>query len=179
MGDEVGASPRCVLAEILSPFSRAIQNGLNLNALYKKSPESADAELNEMIRLVEREIAIVLESKADGIFYRLACAEPEFATPMEYGGHYLEVDRALLGQAAGARMTVLCVEGGPEVYLDFVSDLPAKVFAWNLDRTGFTVDDVRKMRPGALATGSPKADVLFGSSYPLVKSLAQAAESVA
>jgi len=168
-----GSSPRCVLAEVFSPFSCAISKNLDLNSLYKSDPDAAEKEFKSFVQHVEREIDIALNSKADGIFYRLQGAEPKFATPMEYGGHYLEVDRALLQHASTARMNVLCIEGGPEAYIDFVSDLPAQVFAWDLEQTGFSVSALRKMRTGALAAASPEADILFGGGYGLLQQLAK------
>jgi hypothetical protein len=53
--------------------------------------------------------------------------------------------------------------------MDFVSDLPAQIFAWDCGRTDISLDSVRKMRLGTLATGDPDADVLFGSNYGLLK----------
>lgn len=170
------ASPRCVLAEIFSPFSRAIAKQMELNSAFKVDPTGAETVLRDLVEQTEREIAIALSNGADGIFYRLQGAEPEFSTPMEYGGHYLESDREILKQSESASLNVLCIEGGPEVYMDFVSDLPAHVFAWDSLRTHISVGEVRKMRAGILAAASPDADILFGGSYGLLQDMTKTVE---
>ena len=76
---------------------------------------------------------------------------PAISTPMQYGGFYLEHDRALLAEIEDARLNVLSVEGGPEPYLDFVADLPSHVLAWDVPATGIVAAAVRPMRRGALA----------------------------
>lgn len=160
-----GHSSRAVLAEILSPLARAILEGRNLTRTLHDSPETGEQQLGELIDDTRREISLALEAGADGIFYRLQGAEPEHATPMEYGGHFLEQDRSLLESAASAPLNVLFVEGGPEVYLDFVSDLPANVLAWDSVKSGVDVRNVRAMRKGPLAAADPDADILFGHNF--------------
>ncbi|HEY3782733.1 MAG TPA: hypothetical protein VGL56_16745 [Fimbriimonadaceae bacterium] len=162
-------SQRAVLAEILSPFSRSLKTGLNLSKTLQRDPKEGEKVYQALVEEVRTEINLALEQGVDGIFYRLQGAEPDFTTPMEYGGLYLETDRELLQLAMTAHLNVLFIEGGPELYMDFVSDLPAHIFAWDSHRTDIPLSAVKKMRIGALATGDPEADVLFGSNYGLLK----------
>jgi hypothetical protein len=162
-------SQRAVLVEILSPFSRSLKMGLALSKTLQQDPKEGEKILQALVAETRTEINVALEQGVDGIFYRLQGAEPEFTTPMEYGGLYLETDRDLLQLAMKAHLNVLFIEGGPELYIDFVSDLPAQIFAWDSGRTDIPLSSVKKMRIGTLATGDPDADVLFGSNYGLLK----------
>ena len=56
-------------------------------------------------------------------------AVPDSTTPMQYGGHFLEIDRRLL--SSDALFNVIFVQGPSEPYAVFVSDLPAQAFAWD------------------------------------------------
>ena len=154
-----GGDERLVLAEVLSPFGRAVQFRLPLSTLLREEPGHGQEELEKLVEVTRQDIDTAILAGADGIFYRLRGAEPEFCTPMEYGGFYLERDRELLESVKDARLNVLSVEGGPEVYLDFVSDLPAHLFAFDLNHQ--SLSDVRSMRSGVLATQHPDAEVLF------------------
>ncbi len=138
------------LAEILSPFALAQSEGIDLNEVLRNDP--ASSLLEEYVGRVRANIEIALECGNDGIIYVLSGAEPKFCSPMQYGGHYLEHDRALLDEVRDARLNVLVIVGGEGTYIDFVSDLPAHVFAWDVAATQFTVEELRKLRSGALAT---------------------------
>lgn len=195
-----GHSPRVVLAEILNPLGRAIANGVDLPQLLHDNPTEGEAMLQSLIFDVEQEIDFALKSGVDGIFYRLQGAEPKYTTPMQYGGHFLEVDRALLrrlqipdsrfriaGEAeeieGGDResfnekrkptVAFLFVESGAETYIDCLTDLPADVFAWDRDTLGATIVEMRLLRQGVLATKDEQADILFGHNYGLLQSLIQ------
>jgi hypothetical protein len=77
---------------------------------------------------------------------------------MQYGGHYLERDRELL-QSAADTFTVLFIAGQEELYIDFVSDLPASVFAWDRDLTQVSASEVRTSRTGATASSDPASEI--------------------
>ncbi|MEQ1822621.1 MAG: hypothetical protein ABL949_08930 [Fimbriimonadaceae bacterium] len=131
--------------EVWSPFSRALDAGVELNRLYTLEPERAEQTMAEFVGAAKEEI----EASAGGlIVYRLKGAEPKFASPMEYGGHYLEVDRELLANGLEKSNVALVIEGGPETYLDFVSDLPATVFVWNSLETNMSLEEMEEMRSG-------------------------------
>jgi hypothetical protein len=163
----VGRS-RVVLAEIESPFSRSTKRGMQLVQVLRTDPQHGETLLNSLISETKAEIETAIERNADGIFYWLRGAEPSFTTPMEYGGHFLEADREIL-QSANAALIVLFVDGGAGTYLDFVSDLPASIFAWDCEQTGVDVNAVRRMRNGVLATNSAAADILFGHNYGVLR----------
>lgn len=152
---------QAVLAEVMSPFGRALRRGLTLNALLRDEPDAGERALETLIEEARDEAARAIDAGADGIFYRLDGAYPATATPMEYGGHYLEVDRAILGEFGDARFNVLSVEGSEEVYYDFVSDLPAHAFTWDAAHSGVDVAAMRAIRAGALAAEAPEADILL------------------
>jgi hypothetical protein len=139
-----------VLARILSPLGRAIKSGSSLVARLHDDVESGAHELEHLANETRSEMLAALANGADGVFYELDGAYPAVTTPMEYGGHFLEVDRRLLSEVEQANFNVLFVCGESEPYIDFVSDLPAHAFAWD-PRSGVTAEYVRTMRQGALA----------------------------
>lgn len=154
-----------VLAEIVSPFGLAKRLGVDLNEVLRDDPAKGEAMLTHYASEVKEDIALALERGADGVFYRLDGAYPDASSPMEYGGHYLEIDRALLSEIGDARLNVLFVEGGEETYYDCLTDLPAHVFAWDMKQSGVSVETMRTMRPGAIAAPSQDADVLLLQSF--------------
>ena len=55
-------------------------------------------------------------------------------------------------------MNVLFVAGPEEIYIDFVSDLPAEVFAWDYDLIKLSAKEVRSLRNGAVASSDPSSE---------------------
>ena len=100
---------------------------------------------------------------AQGVFYRLDGAYPSASTPMEYGGHYLEVDRDVLSSIQNS-FVIVFVEGEGEVYFDFVSDLPADAMGWDADRNPIDLNEARRHRAGALALDHPEAEIVLATS---------------
>ncbi len=147
-----------VLAEVPNPFGLALGKGIDLNRALKDDPSVGSVVLDGLVEEVRTQIRESLESGADGIFYRLHGASPAHCTPMQYGGHYLERDRELLSEASGATCNVLFVAGKEELYIDFVSDLPATLFAWDYDLSKISADEVRQSRPGATASSDPSSE---------------------
>lgn len=150
-----------VLARIVNPFGMARNRGINLNIELKRDPAAGAALLDTLSQEVRDRIEIAVGNGADGIFLFLEGATPEFCSPMQYGGYYLERDRDLLTPLEGAFLNVLYVPGGDGVFLDFVSDLPATVFAWDADASGFRSDYVRRLRNGAQASTDPDSEFLL------------------
>jgi len=137
------------------PFGRAEQAGIPIVDLFEKDVASGDDVLAELIFATRKEI---LEAN-DAILYVISGPEPAKTTPMQYGGHFLERDRELLEFANQKGEVWLFVDAGPGAYLDFVSDLPAEVFAWNAVKTGFPLSEMRKLRNGRLCTNEQGADL--------------------
>ncbi|MGE0001506.1 MAG: hypothetical protein AB7T05_05495 [Fimbriimonadaceae bacterium] len=69
---------------------------------------------------------------AEAILYRISVARLGAVSPMEYGGRFLEHDRALL-ESAGVPTVVLV--SGPGAYLDIIAALPCTVIAWRQAET--------------------------------------------
>lgn len=154
-----------VLAEVVSPFGLAKRLGVDLNEVLRDDPAKGEAMLTQFAAEVREDMSLALERGADGIYYRLDGAYPDASSPMQYGGHYLEVDRSLLTEIRDARLNILFVEGGEETYYDCLTDLPAHAFAWDLKQSGVSVEAMRTMRPGAVAVPSKEADILLLPSF--------------
>ena len=137
------------------PFRRAEKAGIPIVDLFEKDIASGDDTLAEMISETHKEIFEATEP----IFYVLSGPEPAKTTPMQYGGHFLERDRELLEFANERGEVWLYVDAGPGAYMDFVSDLPAAVFAWDAVKTGFPLLEMRKLRTSKLCTNEPGADL--------------------
>jgi hypothetical protein len=157
------------IREVVNPLGRAIRHGFDLNGLLGADPEEGANELDRLCDEVRKECEDAAESGFDGILYRIVGAEPEHSTPMQYGGFYLERDRELLEEASDAAFNLLFVEGGEEAYFDFVSDLPANAFAWDIDASNVSVVQMRAMRKGALAAEDPTADILLARTFASVE----------
>lgn len=147
------------LVEVVNPFGRAAEEGVDLNAALDADPASGNARLDAYVEATREAIQAALTAGADGILYRLHGARAEWCSPMQYGGFYLERDRELLSEIQDATLNVLYIVGNDDVYLDFVSDLPAHVFAWDRDASGFDAAYVRTLRQGAQASSDPASEI--------------------
>jgi hypothetical protein len=117
--------------------------------------------LDRYVAQTRNALAAGLDAGADGVLYRLHGAREALCTPMQYGGYYLERDRELLEEIADAALNVLLVVGG-DAYLDFVCDLPAHVFAWDVEATGVTSDQIRALRVGSQASTDAASEFRLG-----------------
>lgn len=147
------------LAFIRSPFGEALMDGLNLNSNLSDDLAAGHDTLNTYYSRVEIAIQAAVAAGADGVFYMLAGAEPTSSTPMQYGGFYLELDRALLGLAQSLPLNVLWIEGKTEPFLDSVVDLPAQFFGYFVAETGIDPAIIRADRPGPIVSNVFEADV--------------------
>lgn len=142
----------------------ALAHLTNLYGVVKPDPSVNPAEVGD---LLDRAVVTCIElaraaigAGALGLLYEIRGATVGECTPMEYGGLYLERDRELLQAVRDLGANVLYV-AGPEPYLDFVSDLPAHVFAWDIAASGVSIEEVRELRRGPLAADDPEADILL------------------
>lgn len=156
-------SERIVLGIVRNPFGRALEKGLDLNALHRESPEEGDAATQQLVSETRAEMEQVLAAGADGVLYLVHGAHPAHCSPMQFGGFYLEVDRELLQGVAEAAVNAAFIVGDAETYLDFVSDLPASFLIWDDATTGFSVAQMRALRSGPLGATSPDADLVWAS----------------
>ncbi|HZH99465.1 MAG TPA: hypothetical protein VEX38_10880 [Fimbriimonadaceae bacterium] len=165
-----------LLVDILNPLGRALRQHQDLVRSLVDDPESGHSLLQDLVEETREEISQALAMGADGVFYRLQGADPSACTPMEYGGYFLERDRELLEEVAEARLNVVYIDSSSEPYLDFVSDLPAHVFAWDRGASDLTIRGVRELRAGALACQDPDADIALDLEHQ-GRLLAAAAEA--
>jgi len=160
--EEIEEAPgEITLVEVTNPFGLSLQRNLNLNAALKDDPKAGDFILNALCEEVANDIKMAFDLKADGILYRIYGARARHCTPMQYGGHYLERDRELLSAVSDASFNMIFVVGEEDVYLDFVSDLPAHAFGWDYDESKIPASQVRAMRQGALVSSDPESDILL------------------
>lgn len=156
---DFSAGDQAVLVQVVNPFGQALAKGIDLNSALDADPSKGDAILQSLRQEVIDQGLQALERGADGIFYVLLGARGSFCTPMQYGGHYLEVDREILEAWSDARLNVVFVAGNDDVYIDFVSDLPAHVFAWDVEASTFDAAYVRTLRSGAQLSSDPESEV--------------------
>lgn len=161
---------KAVLAEIVNPLGRAIARSITLPKTLRESPEDGQAKLQQLVEETRADIDLALAAGADGIFYRLEGAHPPVTTPMEYGGFFLEADRQLLQSAESGKANVLFAHGTAD-YFEFLTDLPAHVFAWDRELAGDVLERVRSMRKGPLACMDGRADVILTDSYDAAEAL--------
>ncbi len=129
---------------ILSPLARAIQGSQDIVALLAGSPAEGDQLLAELVAQTREQI----ESASGPFNYIIAGAEPCYSTPMQYGGHFLELDRELIG----ARRPAITLIGGPETYIDVVSDLAETFLLWNSATITEDPQEVAKMTRATIIT---------------------------
>lgn len=73
--------------------------------------------------------------EAEGYLYWIGAATPEWTTPMQFGGYFLEREREVLDSLVGSGKPVILALTGSEPYLDFISALPATAIAVSLSET--------------------------------------------
>ena len=129
---------------ILSPFSKAISRSMDIVGLLADSPSEGEAVLADLVTQTKVEIA----ASAESFNYIVAGAEPAFSTPMEYGGHFLELDRELIGDQKPA----ITLVGGSETYIDVVSDLAETYLVWNPEHIKEDPQEVAKMTRARILT---------------------------
>ena len=146
------------MRRIDGPFRRAEKAGIPIVELFDKDVSSGEEMLAKLVSETRQE----LSDEEGPALYVLSGPEPAKTTPMRYGGLFLEKDRELLEFAREkGREVWLLVDAGPGAYLDFVSDLPADVFAWDAKETGFSLTEMRKLRAGKLCANEEGADLPF------------------
>lgn len=157
-----------VLAEVINPFGRALNRGIALNDRLREDPIVGGSILDELVEEAKAESQAALQGGADGILYRLHGACGTHCSPMQYGGYYLERDREILADCVAAKLNVLFVVGDEDVYLDFVSDLPAHVFAWDSRASGVSSAQVRDMRSGPQASSDLESEIALTTDLPSI-----------
>lgn len=129
---------------VLSPLARAIQASHHVVSLLADNPAEGDQFLAELVAQTREHI----EATNGPFNYVIAGAEPSFSTPMQYGGHFLELDRELIGD----RKPVITLIGGSETYIDVVSDLAETYLLWNPASITEDPQEVAKMTRARIIT---------------------------
>lgn len=133
---------------VLSPLSRAIAQGIDIVGLLEKNPAEGDRVLAELVSQCSSEI----DQTSGPMNYIVAGAEPGVTSPMQYGGHFLELDRELIGTTS----TAITLIGGPETYIDVVSDIAKSYLIWNPETNPVDPQEVSRM-----TTATPITNVNF------------------
>ncbi|MEI7577183.1 MAG: hypothetical protein WCK51_09835 [Armatimonadota bacterium] len=133
---------------ILSPLSRAISQGIDVVGLLEENPAEGDRVLAELVSQCSHEMRQV----SGPLNYIVAGAEPDVTSPMQYGGHFLELDRELIGTSSPA----ITLIGGPETYIDVVSDIAKSYLIWNPETNPVDPHEVSRM-----TTATPITSVNF------------------
>ncbi len=152
-----------ILAIVPSPLTLAMRQNLDIFTELQADPTQGNELLDKLCLAVQIQMNDAIGVGADGICYIIDGAYPAVATPMQYGGFFLERDRELLTSINHASFNLLLIAGSEEPYIDFVSDLPAHAFAWDIG-SGWTPEKVKELRPSALAANHPEADINFPES---------------
>jgi hypothetical protein len=155
-----------LLAEVFNPLARALAEGVEVHRLFDREPSYANLLFDKFVALTEQDILSAMEYGVDGIFYRLVGATPAICTPMQYAGLSLERDRELLQRIEEDLLRVVFLDGESQIYMDFVSDLPADYLAWDARTTNLSVQACRGLCAKKLMTNDPHADAIlvFGES---------------
>lgn len=146
-----------LLAWVANPFARARTAAPDLAERLREDPQAGGAIVDRLRLEAMREAEAAFDAGADGIVYFLDGAFPAASTPMEYGGWYLEADRAVLTAVSDSHLNLVYVAGN-EPYLDFVADLPGTFLGWDA-ATGPGPEAVRRIRLGAVALDHPDANL--------------------
>jgi hypothetical protein len=160
-----------VLVEVHSPLGLAIRRDIDLVSMLQNDLEFGAAKLEELKTEVSWAIVSALEEGAHGVFYRLDGAHPRVCTPMQYGGHFLEIDRELLSLATEANFNLVYIEGEGEVYFDFVADLPCHAFSWSNAHNDINIHVAKTMTSARIALDHEEADIFFARSYDEIERL--------
>lgn len=150
-----------VLASVLSPFGWALQKQIPLLEILESDPKEGDLELQKLKQMTLDEARTRMADGADGLCYVLAGAGPDHATPMQYGGFLLDLDREILEEFQDSEFNLVWVRGHKEPYLEFVADLPCHALSWDMGATGIPPSALRTYRSGAIAGDRPDCDLLL------------------
>jgi hypothetical protein len=131
--------------------------------LLRTDPSAANYELDNAVQKVNAQATKAVQNGASGLVYCLFGASPNEASPMVYGGHFLELDREIL--TGIETFCLLFAVGRVGVYLDVLSDLPAAAFGWDAESSGIPAMQVRRSRSGLLASTDPASDILLISRH--------------
>lgn len=156
--DSPGDDKSLWLKLVHGPLSRLMKSNRSIFDILDEHPTAGEEELNREADLTRNEIARAKSDGFDGFCYVVNGAYPAISSPMQYGGHFLEVDRMLLDEAEGQGYRAVFVQGSDEPYVDFVSDLPCEILGWDI-RSGIEPAQVKEMRSGLLMADHPDAEI--------------------
>lgn len=129
------------VVEVHGPLGRH-----DLQQVWSVDPFEGAKQTEAIADTVVEECRCAAQTDACAILYRLYGAAPSMATPMEYGGRYLEEDRRILA-AAGDMPVIVDVLGEAEIYLDCISDLSFDAWTWRLTADNPQPESTQSLKP--------------------------------
>lgn len=154
---QMSRTPDCAVLGIVQSLSARVLQSLEAMNLIDGDPLDLEFKLDQITQEIRAEAEAHL-AQADGIVYFISGANPNSFSPMQYGGLFLERDRAILNEFSQARLNLVYVDDQLEPYLDFVSDLPGHLFAFRSEACS-DLKEIKQMRGGPIACNSEDADV--------------------
>lgn len=109
-----------------SPISWAQQFGIDFFELAKSDAVHAGFEMERLV--AEAQKIIQTAQSSTGMVYRLAGADHQSLTPMQYGGLALQHDLALVSALPSELPRVVLLSGQGEFYLDLLASLECDAF---------------------------------------------------
>lgn len=147
---------------VLSPLGNLLAKGRDIYSVLESNPEVGEAMISEESDRVRQMVSEIVQAGADGVLYELEGAYPAASSPMQYGGHFLEVDRELMAEITSKTIGIVWVCGKDEPYLDFVSDLAGHAFGWESE-DDMDVASIRAVRTGLIVGSFAQADLMLSS----------------
>ncbi|MBI5705964.1 MAG: hypothetical protein HZC36_03120 [Armatimonadetes bacterium] len=141
---------------VVNPFGKALASGIDLNV---RVEDPSDTTLASLFEATRQELAEAIVDDTRAVLYVLFGAAEQWCTPMQFGGHYLEVERELLAPTFQKVPVLLWIVGEEGTYLDFVADLPTCFIGWDIQATGFPISAMRAVRSGAIFAQGNEAEI--------------------
>lgn len=92
-------------------------------------PSHLQEQVDSAVTSCKNDLQTAQERGADGVSYLVFGADPDHATPMQYGGLFLEHDREVLDRAKSKGFVEAMIAPADETYYDFLTDLPSDLIS--------------------------------------------------
>jgi len=145
-----------IVVTVFSPLTQALYFVARTELLFQhlqEDPTVVHSALAVLADNIQRQIELVLEAGADGIFFALqGCTAAVMSRELyrELGRPY---DLLALRSAADGWLNVLHVHGDRDLYFDDVLDYPVQVLSWSDRRAGPSLREARQRTDKCLMGG--------------------------